>query len=265
MIKQLNNGVSMPFIGLGVFKVDDAESVVSYALESGYRSVDTAAYYKNEKGVGKAIRQSKIPREDIFITTKVWNDDLRNNNIHEALERSLDNLDVEYIDLYLMHWPVNIKTSWRVMEEIYNSGKVHAIGVSNFNIHHLEEIEPIIMPAVNQVELHPYYSQKELLNYCKGKGIQLQGWGSLGSAHNDLLSNALINELADKYNKTPAQIILRWNVQNDVMIIPKSVTPKRIVENFCIFDFEISDADMKLIDGLDNDGRFGPDPDNFNF
>ena len=267
---QLNNGLEMPWLGFGVFQIDDGQKVeqaVLSALEVGYRSIDTATVYKNESGVGKALRESGVPREDIFLTTKVWNSDQRARRTMAAFEESLERLDTEYVDLYLVHWPVAgcYQETWQVMEEIYKNGRAKAIGVSNFQIHHLEDIlkDAYVVPAVNQIEYHPFLAQPELLSFCQKNKIQVEAWSPL--MQGEIVNVPVVQELAAKYNKTPAQIALRWNLQHEVVTIPKSVRPSRIAENTQIFDFELSQADMNLLDGLDEGKRVGPDPDNFSF
>ena len=267
---QLNNGLEMPWLGFGVFQIDDGQKVeqaVLSALEVGYRSIDTATVYKNESGVGKALRESGVPREDIFLTTKVWNSDQRARRTMAAFEESLERLDTEYVDLYLVHWPVmgHYEETWQVMEEIYKNGRAKAIGVSNFQIHHLEDIlkDAHVVPAVNQIEYHPFLAQPELLSFCQKNKIQVEAWSPL--MQGQIVNVPVVQELAAKYNKTPAQIALRWNLQHDVVTIPKSVRPSRIAENAQIFDFELSQEDMNLLDTLDAGKRVGPDPDNFSF
>jgi diketogulonate reductase-like aldo/keto reductase len=266
----LNNGLKMPWLGFGVFQIDDGQEVeqaVRYALEVGYRSIDTAAVYKNEQGVGKAIRESGIPREDIFLTTKVWNSDQRARRTVAAFEESLKRLDTDYVDLYLVHWPVKgyYQETWQVMEEIYQNGRAKAIGVSNFQIHHLEDIlkDGEVVPAVNQIEFHPFLVQPDLLHFCQKNKIQVEAWSPL--MQGQIVNVPVVQKLAEKYNKTPAQIALRWNLQHEVVTIPKSVRPSRINENAQIFDFEPSQEDVNLLDALDEGKRVGPDPDNFNF
>ena len=266
----LNNGLEMPWLGFGVFKMSDGQEVeqaVSYALETGYRSIDTATVYRNERGVGKAIRESGIPREDIFLTTKVWNEDQRKKRTLAAFEESLERLQTDYVDLYLVHWPVKgcYQETWQVMEEIYQSGRAKAIGVSNFRIHHLEDIlrDSQTVPSVNQVEFHPYLVQPDLLKFCQSHQIQVEAWSPL--MQGQIVTKQTVRELAEKYHKTPAQIALRWDLQHEVVTIPKSVRPSRIAENAQIFDFELSEVDMKVLDALDEGKRVGPDPDNFNF
>ena len=266
----LNNGLKMPWLGFGVFQINDGpevEQAVKEALEIGYRSFDTAAVYKNERGVGKAIQDSDIPREDIFLTTKVWNGDQRQKRTLAAFEESLERLQTDYVDLYLVHWPVKgcYQETWQAMQEIYQSGRAKAIGVSNFMIHHLEDIlaDGQIVPAVNQVEFHPYLVQPDLLKFCQSHQIQLEAWAPL--VKGEILNEPVAQKLAEKYNKTPAQIALRWDLQHEVVTIPKSTHAKRIAENADIFDFELSETDMKALDALDEGRRIGPDPYNFNF
>ncbi|REK56036.1 MAG: aldo/keto reductase [Thermobacillus sp.] len=265
----LNNGVRMPWLGLGVFQVADGEEVrnaVRWAIEEGYRSIDTAAGYRNETGVGQAIRESGVPREELFITTKLANSDQGYESTLRAFEESRRKLGVDYIDLYLIHWPGRdkYKETWRAFEKLYTEGYIRAIGVSNFQIHHLESLKETsgIIPAVNQVEFHPLLTQKELLAYCKREGIQLEAWSPIMKGNLDL---PVLKELAAKYGKTPAQIVLRWDLQLGVVTIPKSVRRERIAENADIFDFELSEEDIRAIDALNKDHRFGPHPDEFLF
>ncbi|WP_316572448.1 aldo/keto reductase [Neobacillus sp. YIM B06451] len=267
---RLHNGVEIPYFGLGVYKVEEGTQVevtVSEALKLGYRLIDTAALYQNEEGVGRAVRQSGIPRKEIFITTKVWNSDQGYDSTLKAFETSLEKLRLEYIDLYLIHWPVKGKyiETWRALERIYEEGQVRSIGVSNFNIHHLEDVmgQSSLKPAVNQVELHPALAQKELREFCEKNDILVQAWSPL--ARGRILADPVLTALAEKNKKTPAQVILRWHLQNGIAVIPKSITPARLKENADIFDFELSTEDMELINSLDVGTRFGADPDNFDF
>jgi diketogulonate reductase-like aldo/keto reductase len=260
----------MPWLGFGVFRFKDSQEVVQavkYALETGYRSFDTATVYKNERDVGKAIQESGIPREDIFLTTKVWNDDQRAKRTLAAFEESLKRLETEYVDLYLVHWPVKdfYQETWQVMEKIYQSGRAKAIGVSNFQVHHLEDLlrESPVVPSVNQVEFHPLLLQPELLRFCQSHKIQVEAWSPL--MEGKIVTEPTVKKLAEKYRKTPAQITLRWDLQHEVVTIPKSARPARIAENAQIFDFELSQGDMNLLDALDEGKRVGPDPDNFDF
>lgn len=266
----LNNGVKMPIMGLGVFKVEDGELVVKSvksAIKNGYRSIDTASFYDNEKGVGQGIKESGVPREELFITTKVWNSDHGYESTLAAFEVSLEKLGLEYLDLYLIHWPVKEKfqETWKALEKLYKDGKVRAIGVSNFNVHHLEEIlkDCEIKPVINQVEYHPHLTQTEVKEFCEKNDIRLEAWSPLKKGV--LLSEPVIIELAEKYRKSPAQIILRWDIQNGVVTIPKSVKEHRIVENADIFDFHLSEEDMDKISALNINSRSGADPDTFDF
>jgi len=267
---KLVNGVEMPYFGLGVFKTregSEVENSVIWALESGYRHIDTAAIYKNEKGVGNAIKASGVPRNELFITTKAWNDNQRNNTVMEGFEESLELLQTDYVDLYLIHWPVigKYNATWKVMEEIYRSGRAKAIGVSNFLQHHLEDLFKTaeIKPMVDQVECHPYLVQQPLINFCQANNIVYEAWSPImRGAVNDI---PLFKELSEKYKKTPVQIVLRWDLQKGIVTIPKSVHQERIKSNTEIFDFEISDEDIGRIDKLDKNERFGAHPDTFTF
>lgn len=265
----LNNGVRMPWMGLGVFRVEEGEQVinsVTWALEAGYRSIDTAAGYNNEEGVGTALKNSGIPREELFITTKLANPDQGYESTLRAFEESRRKLGLDYLDLYLIHWPGKDKyqDTWRAFEKLHKEGYIRAIGVSNFKIHHLETLKQgsDTIPAVNQVEFHPLLNQQELLQYCKREGIQLEAWSPIMKGNLDLPT---LTELAKKHNKTPAQIVLHWEVQHGVVVIPKSIRRERIEENAGIFDFSLSDEDMRAIDALNQDHRFGSDPDNVIF
>jgi len=265
----LNNGVKMPRLGFGVFKVKEGEEVVDAvkaALAAGYRAIDTAAAYRNEEGVGQAIRESGIPREELFITTKVWNSDQGYESTLEAFESSRSKLGLDYLDLYLVHWPVKgkYKDTWRALEKLYSDGVVRAIGVSNFQIHHLDDIfeDNTVVPAVNQIEYHPLLTQEKVKSYCEVKGIHITAWSPLMQGNLDL---PLLQELAAKYGKSPAQIVIRWDLQKGVLTIPKSITPARIQENADVYDFELSAEDIAAIDALNQNRRFGSDPDNFNF
>lgn len=266
----LHNGVKMPWFGLGVFKVDNGEEVINAvkaALQTGYRSIDTAAIYQNEEGVGQAIKEAGIPREELFVTTKVWNSEQGYESTLHAFDESLQKLGLDYLDLYLVHWPVvgKYKETWKALETLYKDGRVRAIGVSNFKVHHLNDIltDCEIKPMVNQVEFHPFLTQTELRSFCKESNIQLEAWSPL--MQGQLLDHELIVKMGQKYNKTPAQIILRWDIQSEVITIPKSVKEQRIIENAQIFDFELDPMDMEQINGLNLNKRIGPDPDHIDF
>ncbi|MDP4090708.1 MAG: aldo/keto reductase [Bacillota bacterium] len=265
----LQNGVEIPVLGFGTFKMKEGSEVmeaVKEALKAGYRHIDTAAVYGNEEGVGRAIKESGIRREDIFLTSKVWNSDQGYDNTLKAFDTSLKKLDTDYLDLYLIHWPKSLnRETWRAMEKLYDDGRVKAIGVSNFKIHHLQEImeSGSITPMINQVELHPRFNQKELREFCSKYNIAVEAWGPL--MHGQVFDIPLIRELAGKYGKSVSQLVLRWDIQMGVVTIPKSITPERIRENYEIFDFELSEDDMETLSSLDNGGRIGPDPDNINF
>lgn len=266
----LHNGVNMPYLGLGVFQSKDGPEVVNavrWALEAGYRHIDTAAVYNNEKGVGQGIRDSKLDRNDIFLVSKVWNSDQGYESTLKAFDASLKRLQTDYLDLYLVHWPVSgkYKETWRALEYLYSEGRVRAIGVSNFLKHHLEDVmlSAETVPMVNQMEFHPYLVQQELLDFCIQNTIQYEAWSPLMQGH--IFDLDPIRKLAQKYEKSVAQIVLRWDLQKGVVTIPKSVHKDRIIANADIFDFELSPIDMTLLDSLDRGKRFGSDPDNFNF
>lgn len=271
-ILTLNNGIKIPSIGLGVFRVEDAKTAqetVEMALSVGYRHIDTAMIYGNEEAVGQAIKNSGIYREDIFVTTKLWNDDQRSGKVDEAIDASLKRLGLDYIDLYLVHWPVKdtYVQVWKKMEKVYTEGKTRAIGVSNYQIHHLEDLlkDAEFVPAVNQFECYPYLTQEPLVKFCKEKGIHPEAWGPLGAGKSDILSNSVITQIAEKYGKTSAQIVLRWHLDRGFIVIPKSVRKERQIENFNIMDFRLTDEEVQSISALNKDKRLGADPDNFNF
>lgn len=266
----LPNGLPMPWLGLGTWQAADGSEVelaVQAALEIGYRGIDTATIYKNEVGVGRAVAASSIPREEIFLTTKVWNDDQGFDNTLRAFEASRKRLGLDYIDLYLVHWPVQgqFHDTWRALEKLYRDNRVRAIGVSNFLIHHLDDLLATaeIVPMVNQVEFHPHLLQPELLAFCRERRIQIEGWAPL--MRGGIFEIAEIGQLAKKHGKTPAQIVLRWNLQHEVVVIPKSTSLDRLRENADLFNFELAPEDMAVLDGLDQRRRIGPDPDNFSF
>jgi diketogulonate reductase-like aldo/keto reductase len=267
---KLNNGVEMPWFGLGIHRAGAGKEVVEAmkcALNAGYRSIDAATYYENEHRVGEVLNECGIPREEIFLTSKVWNTDQGYYSTIRAFETSLEKMQTSYLDLYLIHWPMgNLSLeSWRAMEELYEMGKIRAIGVSNFLIHQLKDLmaHARVMPMVNQVEFHPELVQPELLQFCKENRIQPEAWRPLMKGQVNEIK--LLQELAEKYHKSPVQVVLRWDIQKGVVTIPKSVTPERIIHNADIFDFELTQEDMDKIDGLNQNKRMGQDPDNFSF
>ena len=273
----LSNGVEIPVLGFGTYKIEDdttALNSVREAIKAGYRHIDTASFYKNEEnvrnGINEGLKFIGLKREDIFVTTKVWNTEQGYKNTLHAFNNSLQRLNMDYVDLYLIHWPVTkdyadewqsrIKETWKAMEKLYNEGKIRAIGVSNFLVHHLEELISgcEIKPMVNQIEFHPGHNQKETVEFCKKHGIVVEAWGPLGRGV--ILENEFLSEIAKKYNKTIAQICLRWIIQQDIVALPKSVTQKRIKSNFEIFDFELSREDMDKITNMEPAGYTGSDP-----
>ncbi|MCD8800538.1 aldo/keto reductase [Mammaliicoccus sciuri] len=267
MVK-LNNNVEIPELGLGVYKIEDAdvERVVHTAIDAGYRAIDTAWFYKNEKALGAALKTLNINREDLFITTKLWNDFQGYDATIKAFNDSLESLQLTYIDMYLIHWPcpedgLFIET-YKALETLYKEGKIKAIGVCNFKEHHLDKLlaETEIVPAVNQVEFHPLFNQKVLQAYCESKGIKLMAWSPLMRG-GEWLKNADLQSIADQYNKTVAQVIIKWHLQQGRLVIPKSQNDNRIRENFDVFDFELSDEDLDKIDQLNTDERQFRDPD----
>lgn len=268
----LHNGVKMPWMGLGVWQSaegEEVESAVRTAIEVGYRSIDTAAIYKNEAGVGRAIRDSGINREELFVTTKVWNSEQGYDSTLRAFEESRQKLGLEYLDLYLIHWakPATYKETWRALEKLYADGLVRAIGVSNFQVHHLQDLMNNfeIKPMVNQVEFHPFLTQQAVYNFCKEQGIQMEAWSPLMRG-GELLGHPTLQELAQKYEKTPAQIVLRWDLDKGVVTIPKSVRAERIKENSQIFDFQLEAGEIEAISQLNKNQRsFEYDPDNVTF
>jgi 2,5-diketo-D-gluconate reductase A len=263
----LNNGVRMPQLGFGVFQVgkDEARAAVATALECGYRSIDTAALYGNEHGVGVAVSASGIPRGELFVTTKLWNADQGAGRVLPAFERSIDKLGLDYVDLYLIHWPVPSRDrfveTWEAFQGLYAEGRMRAIGVSNFTPPQLTRLleETAVVPAVNQVELHPGFQQPELRAFHRDHGIATEAWSPLGQGA--ALTHPVITRLAERHEKTPAQVVLRWHLDLGNVVIPKSVTPGRIRENFSVFDFALTAEDARQIAGLESGHRIGPDPD----
>lgn len=267
---KLKNGVAMPQLGLGVYQMRDEEetiAAVTYAIKNGYRAIDTAAIYQNEKETGEAVRQSGIAREELFITSKVWNNEQGYDETLRAFELSLERLGMDYLDLYLTHWPVEGKfvDTYRAIERLYDEKLIRATGVSNHHANHIEEIlkKANTPPMINQIELHPLLSQIPLREFCQEHEIEITSWSPL--ARGRLFSEPTLEHLANKHQKSIAQIIIRWHLQNGLIVIPKSVTPTRIKENIEVADFELSLADMTIINTLNKGERVGPDPDNFDF
>jgi len=267
-VRTLNNGIAMPQLGLGVWQANDeeAEQAVIWALQTGYRLIDTAAAYGNEAGVGRAIASSGIPREDIFVTTKLWNADQGYDETLHAFDTSMEKLGLDYLDLYLIHWPMpavnKYKDTWRAFEKLYADKRIRAIGVSNFQPDHLQGLlaDSQVVPAVNQIELHPYLQQGETVAACIAQDIQIESWSPLGGPRGNVLDDPVVAELGTKYSKSAAQIIIRWHIQSGFVVIPKSVHQERIQENIDVFDFELSDDDMQAIAALNRNLRMGPDP-----
>lgn len=260
----LNNGIKMPQLGYGTFKSsnEEAEAGVLSAIKNGYRHIDTASYYGNENGVGKGIKKSGMAREDIFLVSKVWPEDYGYEKTLNAFDKTLNELQTDYLDLYLIHWPKPLnKETWRAMEKLYNDKRIKAIGVSNFTEAHLQELldSSDVIPTINQVELHPQFPQKPLHDFCNKNNIRIEAWGPLMQGR--IFQIDLMKELSKKYNKSVAQIALRWHIQSDIITIPKSVNPERIKANMEIFDFKISGEDMKKIEILNTGERIGMDPD----
>ena len=269
--KKLNNGVEIPYLGLGVFRCKDGDETINavrWAIEAGYRHIDTAAAYGNEKSVGQGIHDSGINRKELFVTTKLLKEDMVTGTQIKGLENSLKLLQLDYVDLYLIHWPVPGKTweSWKAMEEIYKSGRARAIGVSNFVERNLDKLlqDAKIVPAVSQFECHPHFSQQPLAAYCEKLGIACEAWAPLGGTGRDFLDDPILKKMAGKYGKTTAQIVLRWHLQRGIIVIPKSTHQARIVANMDLYKFELSPDDMKAINDLDqnpqrsNIGKYDP-------
>jgi 2,5-diketo-D-gluconate reductase A len=270
---QLNDGHRIPQLGFGVFKVDpdETERIVSDALEVGYRHIDTAAIYGNEVGVGRAIEASGIPRDELFITTKLWNSDQGTQSAVDAMDLSLEKLGLEYVDLYLIHWPrpdLDLYVdSWLTLEQLQADGKTRSIGVSNFHREHLERVLAAgsVVPAIDQLELHPAFAQRELRAFGAEHGIHIEAWGPLGQGKYDLFSEQAIQDAAAAHGATPAQVVIRWHLQNGIIVFPKTNTRSRMEENFDVFGFELTDAEVAAIDALDRGQRVGSNPENARF
>ena len=263
---ELSNGVQVPQLGFGVYLVgaDTAEQTVLDALETGYRHIDTAKLYGNEAEVGRAVRASGLPREDVFVTTKLWNND--QTRAAAAFDESLDRLGLDYVDLFLIHWPQPMfgeaLGAWKELIKIGESGRARAVGVCNFEVPHLKELidETGVVPAVNQIELHPLHQRRELVEFCRDNGIAVEAWGPLAQGKTDILERPEVVAAAAAHGKTPAQVVLRWHLQQDRIIFPKTSRRERMVENASLFDFELSAAEMAAIDALDEGKNMGPDP-----
>jgi len=262
----LNNGVDIPALGFGVWQMEDlkeCENAVNKAIQTGYRMIDTAAIYQNETAVGAAVKNSGVDRNELFITSKVWVQDHGYEKAKRAFQRTLDRLQMDYLDMYLIHWPYgDFLGTWKALEELYQEGKIKAIGVCNFTVEKLEELKAnsTVLPVINQIELHPVFQQKELQVYDRENNIITQPWSPLGNGNANLLSNPDLKAIAEKYGKTAAQVILRWHLQEGFVVIPKSVTPSRIEENFNVFDFELTEDEMNVVRSLDTGKRLFFDP-----
>lgn len=262
----MNNGIDIPALGFGVWQMEnlqECEDAVVKAIHTGYRMIDTASIYMNETAVGTAIKNSGVDREDLFITSKLWVQDHGYDKAKSAFQRTLDRLQLDYLDMYLLHWPFgDFLGAWKALEELYHEGKIKAIGVCNFTVEKLEELKAnsTVIPVVNQIELHPLFQQNELQVYNRENKIVTQPWSPLGNGNADLLNNSNLKMIADNYGKTVAQVILRWHLQEGFCVIPKSVTPSRIEENFNVFDFELSEDEMNVVRSLNTDKRLFFDP-----
>ncbi|MEE1296172.1 MAG: aldo/keto reductase [Bifidobacterium sp.] len=267
----LNNEVLIPQVGFGVFRTPagaPTEDAVRTALDTGYRLVDTASVYGNEESVGKALAASGIDRGELFVTTKLWNEDIRKHRTKEAFQESLDRLGLDYVDLYLIHWPAQgWQDAWKAMEELYADGLVRAIGVSNFERNHLDELlnDTDVVPAVDQVESSPQFANQDLIDYCHDKDIAVEAWSPLGGQDSTLLADRRLLDIGEKYGKSSAQVVLRWDLQRGVIPLPKSVHETRIVQNYHIFDFELDPDEMAFISAMDTGKRNGADPNHFDF
>jgi diketogulonate reductase-like aldo/keto reductase len=261
---RLNNGIDIPILGLGTWplKGKEAYQAVLWALDIGYRLIATASYYGNEKEIGDALHETEVAREDIFITTKVWNSEQGYNSTLEAFERSLKQLNLKYIDLYLIHWPISglRNETWKALEEIYDSEQVRAIGVSNYTVKHLKELLELstLIPAVNQVEFSPFLYQKDLIEFCQSKEIAVEAYSPLTRGRR--FNNSILQEIIRKYNKTPAQVLIRWGLQHSIIEIPKSGNKDHLIENSQVFDFNLDEYDMNKLDTLNEDYRIIDDP-----
>ncbi len=267
----LNNDVMIPQIGFGVFQVEDGPQTVDAvrtAIEDGYRHIDTASVYGNEASVGRAIAESGVDRADLFVTTKLWNDDIRKHRTKDAFQESLDRLGLDYVDLYLIHWPAEgWQEAWAAMQELYAQGRMRAIGVSNFERNHLTELleQTDVLPAVDQVESSPTFPNQDLIDFCHGKDIAVEAWSPLGGTGGTLLTDQRLLDIGEKYGKSSAQVVLRWDLQRGVIPLPKSVHSTRIMQNIHVFDFELDESEMRIISSLDTGKRNGADPNNFDF
>ena len=267
----LNNGTVIPQVGLGVFQTPDGDTTVNAvqtALENGYRHIDTAMIYRNEASVGAGIRRAGLPRGDFFVTTKLWNDDIRAHRGKDAFQESLDRLGLDYVDLYLIHWPADEwQQAWDDLQEIYASGRAKAIGVSNFQKHHIDELlaNSDVLPAVDQIESSPQFTNHELIGQLRSKGIVAEAWSPLGGTGGNLLGSPVLAEIGAKYGKSAAQVVIRWHIQRGVVVLPKSTHAERIKQNFDVFDFNLTSEDMTDITALNTGKRNGADPDNFDF
>jgi diketogulonate reductase-like aldo/keto reductase len=267
----LNDGVEIPQLGFGTWQIpaEDAQSVVEHAIATGYRHIDTAAAYKNEEGVGAALKASGVSRDELFVTTKLWNADQGYDSTLKAFDASMEKLGLDVLDLYLIHWPTPARElyldTWRAFEKLQADGRVRSIGVSNFQPAHLDALaaKSEVVPSVNQIELHPFLTQRELRDYHRAHGIHTEAWSPLAQG-GELLKHDAVAEIAGRHGKTPAQAILRWHLQIGNIIFPKSVTASRVEENFDVFDFELSSEDLTVFEGLNKNERTGPDPDEFN-
>lgn len=267
----LNNGVKIPQLGLGVFQTPDGAATVDAvlaAIQAGCRHIDTAMIYGNERSVGEGIRRSGIERKEVFVTTKLWNDDVRAGRTREAFEASLERLGTQYVDLYLIHWPAEgWQRAWEQMMGLYERGSIRAIGVSNFKEHHLQDLASIsgTNPAVDQVEASPQFGNRQLIDFAAGRRIAIEAWSPLGGTGSSLLADLRLGRIAARYGKSPAQVVIRWHLQRGVIVIPKSTHVERIRENLDVFDFELAPEDMAAISAMDTGERHGSDPDHITF